>query len=263
MFGNHPLPNIVPSLLVFSPPPTQIPPLLPPLPLPLANARTGQATACSSLMPTPAHCTASPAPTTIHRHPPVFAPPLIEGCGQTTCHVTAPSSRRVARCQRRPPTATSPLKQPAYATSQPPTTPTRHLTIQKQRVRHVTDDDDWLKRREEQEKVEEEWRGRMEWEGMNEGERGGRGGEGEAMGARRRRATISEQRGGVNPTRHLVRARLFPPTMGGRLLSRGLDNGAACFPHAALFSRLSFPWCRRGGVQPTCRLVTALFPETK
>jgi len=137
------------------------------------------------------------------------------------------------------------------------------LTIQKQRVRHVTDDDDWLKRREEQEEVKEEWRGRMEWEGMNEGERGGRGGEGEATGARRRRATTSEQRGGVNPTRHLVRARLFPPTTGGRLLSRGLDNGAACFPHAALFSRLSFPWCQRGGVQPTRRLVTALFPETK
>ena len=180
MFGNHPLPNIVPSLLVFSPPPTHIPPPPPPSPLPLANARTGQATARSSLTPTPAHCTASPAPTTIHRHPPAFAPPLVEGCGQTTFHVTAPSSRRVARCQRRPPTATSPLKQPAYATSQPPTTPTRHLTIQKQRVRHVMDDDDWLKRREEQEEVEEEWRGRMEWEGMNEGERGGRGGEGEA-----------------------------------------------------------------------------------
>jgi hypothetical protein len=65
----------------------------------------------------------------------------------------------------------------------------------------------------------------MEWEGMNEGERGGRGGEGEATGARRRRATTSEQRGGVNPTRHLVRARLFPPTTGGRLLSRGVDNG--------------------------------------
>ena len=190
MFGNHPLPNIVPSLLVFSPPPTHIP-LPPPLSLlPLANACTGQATARSLLTPTPAHCTASPAPTTIRRHPPAFAPPLVEGCGQTTFHVTAPSSRCVACCQRRPPTATSPLKQPAYAmsplkwpayaTSQLPTTPTRHLTIQKQHVHHVTDNDDWLKRREEQEEVEEEWRGRMEWEGMNEGERGGRGGEGEA-----------------------------------------------------------------------------------
>ena len=40
------------------------------------------------------------------------------------------------------PTAMSPLTQPAYATSPPPPTATRPVTAQKQRVRHVTDDDD-------------------------------------------------------------------------------------------------------------------------
>ena len=76
--------------------------------------------------------------------------------------------------------------------SLPTATPNRHVTTETARVRHITaaddphpppyhpkaactgghvmDDDDWLKRHEEQEEVEEEWRGRMEWEEMNEGE---------------------------------------------------------------------------------------------
>jgi hypothetical protein len=53
-----------------------------------------------------------------------------------------PIPRHLAHCQRQPRTATSPVKGPAYATSQPSTTPTRHLTTQNRRVRHVTDDDD-------------------------------------------------------------------------------------------------------------------------
>jgi hypothetical protein len=73
---------------------------------------------------------------------PACAPPLVEGCGQTTRHVTAQIPRRIARCQRRPPTATSPLKGPAYATSQSPTTHIRYLITQNHRVRHVMDDDD-------------------------------------------------------------------------------------------------------------------------
>jgi len=90
MFGNHPLPNIAPSLLCFSPPPTHIPPP-PPSPLPLANACTGQARARSSPNP-------------------VCAPPLVEGCGRTTRHVTTP--------------ATSP---PPPRHSPPPATPNRHV----------------------------------------------------------------------------------------------------------------------------------------
>ena len=143
MFGNHPLPNIAPSLLCFLPPPTHIPPP-PPSPLPLANAHTSQARARSSLTPTPTRCT-NVTPTLPHHHPstaPAFAPPLAEGCGQTTCHVTAQIPCRVARRQRRPPTATSPLKRLAYATSQPPTTPNHHLTTSNRRVCHVMDDDD-------------------------------------------------------------------------------------------------------------------------
>jgi hypothetical protein len=134
MFGNHPLPNIAPSFLCFLPPPTNNHPP-PPSPLPLANARTGQARARSSLTPTPAHYRH------IHRHPPAFAPPLLKGCGHTTRHVTARFPRHLAHCQRQPRTATSPVKGPAYATSQPLTTPTRHLTTQNRHVRHVTYDD--------------------------------------------------------------------------------------------------------------------------
>ena len=54
MFGNHPLPNIAPSFLCFLPPPTHNP-LPPPALLPLTNAHTGQARACSLLMPMPTH----------------------------------------------------------------------------------------------------------------------------------------------------------------------------------------------------------------
>jgi hypothetical protein len=90
----------------------------------------GQARARSSLTPTPAHCTTSPAPPSTS--PSVDNPPRLP----------LPSSRDVGKRYATSLTATSPLKAPAYATSQPPTTPTRHVTIRNQRVRHVTDDDD-------------------------------------------------------------------------------------------------------------------------
>ena len=108
MFGNHPLPNIAPSLLCLSPPPPHIP-LPPPSPLPLANARMGQARA--------------------------RAPPLVEGCGQTTRHVTTRIPRRVARWAL---TTMSPLEEPAYTTSQLPTTHAHHITTGRTRVHHVT-----------------------------------------------------------------------------------------------------------------------------
>jgi len=97
MFGNHPLPNIAPSLLCLSPPPPHIPP--PPFPLPLANARTGQARARSSRIP-------------------VCAPPLVEGCGQATRHVTA--------------------QVPPPCRSLPTATPDCHVTGNTACVRHVT-----------------------------------------------------------------------------------------------------------------------------
>ena len=95
MFGNRLLPNIAPSFLCFQPPPTHIPPP-PPSPLPLANARTGHVRARSSAT---AAC----------------APPLVEGCGQTTRHVTA----RVPLPRRSLPMD-------------------RHVTAEGARIRHVT-----------------------------------------------------------------------------------------------------------------------------
>ena len=73
---------------------------------------------------------------------PAFSPPLVEGCGQATCHITAQIPRRFACCQRRPPSTMSPLKRPVYAMSQPLMTATCHLTTQNQCVCHVTDDAD-------------------------------------------------------------------------------------------------------------------------
>jgi len=131
MFGNHPLPNIAPSLLCWLPPPTHIPP---PLlsPLPFANARTGHARACSS--PTAA-----------------CAPPLVEGCGQTTRHVTAQACHITVQVPPPLPTATRVRHLTANTTRlrhvTVNTTCVHHVTAHKQHVRHVTDDDDDRNRR--------------------------------------------------------------------------------------------------------------------
>ena len=62
----------------------------------------------------------------------------------------------------------------------------------------------------------------------------------------------------------LAHSSLFiPPNNGWRLLPHSVNNGAACFLHAALFSYLSLPWCWWGSVKPTCYFVTPFFPETK
>ena len=164
MFGNHPLPNIAPSLFCLLPPPTNNHP--PPLsPLPLANARTGQARARSSLTLTPAHCITSPAhPLTspricpspprgmwannTPRHHPNPPPPRslpmatpnrnITGERACVCHVTAadnphlphhhPKPARTPRHGRQPPTTSVPAMSP------PPMTPTSRNGHRNRRV---------------------------------------------------------------------------------------------------------------------------------
>jgi hypothetical protein len=125
MFGNHPLPNIVPSLLVFSPPPTHIPP--PPLlsPLPLANACTGQATARSSLTPTPAHTCPLHRVTGAHHHP-------------STSPRVCPSPRRGMWANDLPHHRSNLLPRRSLPTA----TPNRHVTAETARVRHITATDD-------------------------------------------------------------------------------------------------------------------------
>ena len=136
MFCNHPLPNIAPSLLCLLPPPTHVPPPLP-SPPPLTIARTGHARARSS-------------PTA------VCAPPLVEGCGQTTRHVTAqvpppsrllPTATRVRHVTARARHVTAQVSPPSRSLPTATrvrhvTAATRHVTAHKRRVRHVTDDDD-------------------------------------------------------------------------------------------------------------------------
>jgi hypothetical protein len=104
------LPNIAPSLLCLLPPPTNIPPL------PLANARTGHASARSSLTPTPAHCTTSPT------HPST-SPPRV--CPSPPRGMWANDTPR-----HRP--------NPPPPRSLPTANPNRHVTGERARVRHVT-----------------------------------------------------------------------------------------------------------------------------
>ena len=168
MFGNHPLPNIAPSLLSFSPPPTYIPPP-PPSQLPLANARTGQARACSSTTPTHAHCPASPASNPPPTPPPRLCPSPRRGMwpNDTPRHCAHPPARR----------------------SLPTATPNRHVTAARARVRHVTAPDDphlpphhrkaartprHGRRRPVEEARSREGKGKRSEEGR-EGERRGRG----------------------------------------------------------------------------------------
>jgi len=94
MFGNHPLPNIAPSFLSFLPPPTHIPPPLLSW-LPLANARMGQARACSSLlvMSMSHHCT----PSVPCHHLPIIP------TSATSAFLPLPLSRDVGRWIPTPP----------------------------------------------------------------------------------------------------------------------------------------------------------------
>ena len=138
--------NIAPSFLCFLPPPTHNP-LPPPSLLPLANAHMSQARACSLLTPMPTHAHPLHYITSTHttHHPsasPCVCSPLIKGYGQMTHHITNQNHRHVACCQQWLRTATSPMKGPAYAISQPLMTPTCHLITQNQCIRHVMDDND-------------------------------------------------------------------------------------------------------------------------
>ena len=139
MFGNRPLPNIAPSLILFLPPPPDAFPTPPPLP-PASRAPTwakrGRAhrrRRCLPTTPTPRHpqchspCAASPPchhgpqPTRPVCHRPQCrhvtsnntrrrtpyatsaAPPLIKGCGRTTSTTSPPT-----HLSRPPSNATSP-----------------------------------------------------------------------------------------------------------------------------------------------------------
>jgi hypothetical protein len=122
---------ISPSLLCFLPPPTHIPPL-PPSPLPLTNARMGQERAHSSLTPTPAHCTnatdAHPSTSPFVNSPCVFPSPR-RGmwANDMPCHCRNPPPHRSLPMVT--PNHMSPLKRPAYATSQDPYPPLYHLKL--------------------------------------------------------------------------------------------------------------------------------------
>ena len=251
MFGNHPLPNIAPSLLCFSPPPTHIPPPLP-SPLPLANARTGQARARSSPNP-------------------VCAPPLVEGCGRTTRHVTTPAASR---------TATSDPQPPRHHRKRPRTP--RHSRVQPQPTIPASENSTHATSRmtttptpaypplpaPKTTNGEREEERRMGNGARTQGKGGmrtqrTRQGKGEAVRAPSFRFLHPRsQRGGVKTTRRFVRARLSPPNsiVGGNFYS----TGGSVIPHAAPVSfrtgwrihaaPLSFRF-KRGGVFTLPRFV--------
>ena len=175
--------------------------------------------------------------------PTAMSPSMMNPLRATSLHLKL--ARMPYHGQRRPPTTTS-FKSSVYATPQTTTTGrggvggrTRGSRRRSRRGRgNEWSGDGWMSERRLR-----RWRGSKR--------------------TRRRRATTQRAARWREPNTLPHSSSFIPPNNGGRLLSHGLDNGAACFPHAALFSRLSFPWCWRGGVQPTRRLVTTLFPKTK
>ena len=111
MFGNHPLPNIVPSHSFHSPPPSPTHPPPPPPSCAPVTAHLGQAGAA-------------------HRRAP-------RTCVTTNNRRHVTMHTRLHR-PRRPLDATSPPSTPPYAMLPPPTNSNRHVTTSNDRARHVT-----------------------------------------------------------------------------------------------------------------------------
>ena len=107
MFGNHLLPNIAPSLLLFLPPPPDMFPPLPPPPFPLrlpAWAKRGRAHRQHQCPPTTPrhHCSIAPASATAR------LPPLLSSRDVGERHPPRHRLRKTPPPRHLPPTTTSP-----------------------------------------------------------------------------------------------------------------------------------------------------------
>jgi len=100
MFGNNPLPNIAPSLLLVLPPPPHSPPHChrrrrpswPPTWAKRGLAHHWHQPRATATSPTPTTATSPRVDARRIRHVTPAAPPLIEGCGQTTSAMSPPST---------------------------------------------------------------------------------------------------------------------------------------------------------------------------
>jgi hypothetical protein len=131
---------------------------------------------------------------------------------------------------RRAQPATSSRNTSAYAMSQTTTTPTRYLTANNKRARHVTTANDPEKRRNRRVGARRMGKGVRKRRRGNQQAGGNGGGRGRpfvpplSLFFRSR-----SQRDGVKTTRRFVRARLSPPRYGGEFLSqRGRVNATRC-----------------------------------
>ena len=214
MFGNRPLPNIAPSLLLFQPPPPDAFPAPPPLSSPSrAPAWAKQGRAHRRRPPTmPRHCDHHRLSTV----PASAAPPLVEGCGRMTF---ATSPRHVTHRHRQSPLrATVERHVTANDNCPAPHHPTKMPAVE----RHVTKTEGARRRL-----------------GVGKGRRRGKEKKSETAGGEEGVCAPSplqrhfrSQRGGVRPTRRLA----WPPRC----------ERVVCSPHTAPF-KLFYPPRRLGG----------------